>query len=88
VRELVDLLSRIIDFRGELSWNTVPRRPLDIHAMVGDSGKAARILGWQPRVSLEEGLRLAVDYWRQKIPASVAEIAAREALTCDVLPED
>jgi GDP-mannose 4,6-dehydratase len=81
VRELVDLLSRIISFQGELLWNTVPHRPLDINAMVGDSSKAARILGWQPHVSLEEGLRLTVEYWRQKISASVAEIAARKAST-------
>jgi len=75
VRELVDLLSEIIGFRGELLWNTEPPRPLDIRVMVGDYSKAARVLSWQPRVSLEEGLRLSVDYWRQKASNSFGEFA-------------
>jgi len=75
VRELVDLLSEIIGFRGELLWNTEPPRPLDIRVMVGDYSKATRVLGWEPRVSLEEGLRLSVNYWRQKVSNSIGEFA-------------
>ena len=34
-----------------------------------DISKARRILGWQPRVSLEEGLRLTLDYFRSRVSA-------------------
>ena len=30
-----------------------------------DIGKARRLLGWEPRVSLDEGLKLTIDYFRQ-----------------------
>jgi dTDP-glucose 4,6-dehydratase len=34
-----------------------------------DIGKARRILGWEPKVNLEEGLRLTLDYFRKKFAA-------------------
>jgi len=35
-----------------------------------DITKARRLLGWEPRVSLDEGLRLTVEYFRQHIEAA------------------
>jgi len=32
-----------------------------------DSTKARRILHWEPKVSLEEGLKLTYEYFRQKV---------------------
>lgn len=32
-----------------------------------DISKARRLLGWEPRVPLEEGLRLTLDYFRQRV---------------------
>jgi len=33
-----------------------------------DISKARQLLGWEPRVGLEEGLRLTVDYFRASVP--------------------
>jgi dTDP-glucose 4,6-dehydratase len=79
VQGVVDLLKQITGFRSEIIWDTIPRRPLDIPLLYGDSTKAARVLGWHPTVTLEKGLRLTVDYWRQKISSSVEQLAARKA---------
>jgi len=51
---------------GRIEWHTLPKRPLDVPVIVGDAGKAEALLGWRPIVGLEEGLQIAVDYWRQK----------------------
>ena len=34
-----------------------------------DIGKAKRLLGWQPRVNLDEGLRLTLEFFRQQVTA-------------------
>jgi GDPmannose 4,6-dehydratase len=37
------------------------RRPAEVDHLIGDSGKAKRILGWEPRTTFEELIRLMVD---------------------------
>jgi dTDP-glucose 4,6-dehydratase len=34
-----------------------------------DIGKAKRLLGWQPKVNLDEGLRLTLEFFRQQVAA-------------------
>jgi len=67
VKALAEKLKELTGFRGEILWNTIPRRPLDIQVMYGDASKAKSVLGWQPKVTLEEGLRRTIDFWRRQL---------------------
>jgi len=67
IEQLVGLIAEIIGFRGEIEWNTIPARPLDIMELIGDYSKAKNTLGWEPEYTLEEGLEKTIDYWRQKL---------------------
>ena len=44
-----------------------PRRAGEVLRIALDSSRAARELRWEPRVSLEDGLRLSVDYVRRSL---------------------
>jgi UDP-glucose 4-epimerase len=44
-----------------------PPRKGDIQNFVGNSSKAKRVLGWEPKISLEEGLRREVEWVRQDL---------------------
>ena len=66
-------------FRGQILWDTIPRRPLDIQVLYGDAAKAKSVLGWQAKVSLNEGLRRTIDFWRKKLAGS--ERGTRASLT-------
>ncbi|MGA9939801.1 MAG: GDP-mannose 4,6-dehydratase, partial [Candidatus Acidiferrales bacterium] len=70
VRALADKMRAVTGFRGEVLWDTIPRRPLDIQVLYGDSAKAKAKLGWQAKVSLDEGLRRTADFWRKKLGIS------------------
>ena len=67
IAELVDWIKGLTDFKGEVVWNTVPKRPLDIAKLVGDYSKAKKMLGWKPKYTLEKGLRLNMNFWREKL---------------------
>ena len=47
-----------------------------------DISKARRLLDWEPKVSLEEGLRLTIDFFRKKMetPVSASVVARQERL--------
>jgi GDP-L-fucose synthase len=54
IRELADLVAEAADYRGRTEWDTsrpdgTPRKLLDSSRM--------RALGWEPRITLEEGIR-------------------------------
>jgi nucleoside-diphosphate-sugar epimerase len=79
VKALAEKMKELTGFRGEILWNTIPRRPLDIQVMYGDASKAKSVLGWQPKVSLEEGLRRTIDFWRRQLADTGTIRAARTA---------
>jgi nucleoside-diphosphate-sugar epimerase len=70
VRDLAEKLRDFTGFRGQIIWDTIPRRPLDIQVLYGDADKAKSVLGWQAKVSLDEGLRRTIDFWRKKLAGS------------------
>ena len=56
IRELAKLVVRVVDYRGEILWDTskpngTPRKLLDV--------SKAKALGWISRMELEEGISLA-----------------------------
>ncbi len=64
IAQLAELIKELTDFKGDVVWDTIPKRPLDITVLVGDYSKAKQLLGWEPEFTLEEGLRLTIDFWR------------------------
>lgn len=61
IKELVAKIQDKTGFNGQVVWNTIPKRPLDIEKLVGDNSKAENILGWIPKYSLDEGLTLTIN---------------------------
>ncbi len=67
IKDLANLIGQIAGKKLEIIGGTIPERPLDIHTLIGDNSKARQVLGWTPKVTLEEGLRLTVEYWKKKL---------------------
>jgi nucleoside-diphosphate-sugar epimerase len=62
LNELFATLQKIIG--GSLQPEYLPERAGDVRDSQADIGKAEKILGYQPVVSFEEGLRRTVDWYR------------------------
>ncbi|GIW39857.1 MAG: epimerase [Candidatus Binatia bacterium] len=67
ILEFAHLVRRLTGSRSEIVF-VVPedeRTRDDPHTRRPDITKARKLLGWEPRVPLEEGLRRTIDYFRQ-----------------------
>jgi dTDP-glucose 4,6-dehydratase len=65
VAELAVLVTEITGNRVDIIYRELPTD--DPRVRQPDISKARRILGWEPKVSLRDGLRLTMEYFKEKL---------------------
>ncbi|BBO50191.1 NAD-dependent epimerase/dehydratase family protein [Stenotrophomonas maltophilia] len=55
------------DLAATPEFSTSAGRAWDLSDWYANPAKAARLLGWQARITLENGLRRSVDWWREQL---------------------
>lgn len=61
MNDLIAMIEKMLDKRGEIVYG--PFHKADIMNNLADVSKARRVLGWEPRVGLQEGVRNLVDWY-------------------------
>ena len=64
IRSIVETLGELTGRSDLLKIGARPARANDAPMVVGDPAAALRDFGWQSRLSLRDGLRATVDWWR------------------------
>ena len=65
VNELFRMLKEITGYEKDPVY--APPRPGDLRKSILDVSKAAKVLDWTPKVSLEEGLKKTVEWFKKKM---------------------
>lgn len=70
IGELAETIIRIAGASCELISEDTRQRPPDseVARLCSDNSKAKQVLGWEPQVTLEEGLRHVIQWWRDRRP--------------------
>jgi nucleoside-diphosphate-sugar epimerase len=63
--DLVRKIAQITNTRSPLEIGAITYRPTEIWRMFADNTRARELFGWQPKVNLDEGLKITVDWFRQ-----------------------
>jgi len=64
ILDLIAKFERAIGKKARLTFH--PAHPADMSASWADTSKASRLLGWHPRVGLDEGIRHMIKWYRQE----------------------
>jgi dTDP-glucose 4,6-dehydratase len=72
IRDLASLMARLMSKNIQLEQDESRFRPYDVERLLGDYTKAKRVLGWEPRIPLEEGLRRTIE-WIKSNPIEFKE---------------
>jgi len=67
MKDLADKIRKLVGFGGDIIHNfppDYPSRPVTSPFLSLNSTKAKSVLGWEPKISLEEGLKKTIEYWK------------------------
>ncbi|MCC7375287.1 MAG: GDP-mannose 4,6-dehydratase [Verrucomicrobiales bacterium] len=62
--DLVRMIAELTATKSSVEIGALPYRPTEIWRMYADASRAHQILGWKPQVSVREGLRRTVDWFK------------------------
>jgi len=64
INELISILEKLLGKKAEIVYH--PQHPADMSTSHADVSKAKQVLGWEPRVSLEEGIGQLVAWYKKE----------------------
>ena len=64
LERLIEIIEEHLDQRARRQ--SLPRQPGDVHRTCAHIGKARRMLGYKPQVSIEEGIELFIRWYRER----------------------
>lgn len=63
IENLANIIADKINWNGKINWHTKPERPGEIYVLNSTHKKAQDILGWSPKITLNDGLDKAIKLW-------------------------
>ncbi len=79
LKEVTDCALDATGAKIKLLWNSVPPRPWDTGMWVADNSKIRKMTHWQPRTTLEEGIKKTTEWMRAHTDQYVAMQKERSA---------
>jgi nucleoside-diphosphate-sugar epimerase len=65
IRELAELILKLTNYNTNIVWDKT--KPEGVKVRRSDMSKAFRLLGWEPKISLEEGVKKTIDWYLEQI---------------------
>lgn len=67
IKDYANLIASKLGWTGKINWNTKPKRAGEIYWLNSNNTLITQVTGWEPKVSLDQGLDRTIEIWKQKI---------------------
>lgn len=67
ISDYANKIAKKLSWSGDIVWNSRPKRPGEIYWLNSDHDLITHLTGWKPVVSIERGLDLTIEMWREKL---------------------
>lgn len=67
ISSLAEMISKKLNWSGEINWYTRPKRPGEIYLLNSSYQHILNKIGWYPKISLDKGLDLTIDKWIERV---------------------
>lgn len=65
LKDIVSIVVKITGAKVKQNWGTMPGRTFDTNIWLADISKTKKMLKWQPKYNLEEGLRKTINWFKR-----------------------
>jgi nucleoside-diphosphate-sugar epimerase len=67
IKDYADLIAKKLNWNGNINWDTKLFRAGEIYWLNSNNILIKEKLGWEPKVTLDEGLDRTIDIWKKKL---------------------
>lgn len=66
IKNYVNKIAKKLNWQGEIEWNKQPQRNGEIYWLNSGNILTKELFGWEPKVSLDDGLEKTIEIWKEK----------------------
>jgi nucleoside-diphosphate-sugar epimerase len=74
IKDYVSMIADKIEWKGEVVWDTKPVRPGEIYWLNSNHRLITSITGWEPKMSLSDGVDYTIDVWNSILEQSSKKV--------------
>jgi len=67
IKDYAQKIADKLNWNGTINWNTKLFRPGEIYWLNSNNNLITKVTGWEPKISLDEGLDRTIAIWKQKL---------------------
>lgn len=80
IRDLIKKIHDLTESSSKLQIGALENRPTEIWRMAADARQAGEILDWKPEISLDEGLEITINWFKQFLDVYVNDTSSLKSL--------
>lgn len=67
IRDWAEFIAKKMSWKGEINWDTKPKRPGEIYWLNSDNKLIEKLIGWSPKIDYNTGIDRTIEMWQRNL---------------------